>query len=273
MQKLFEIRGVNRNDYDSLKELWASCFDDASEVVNSFFEETATPENIIAAFDGNKAVGAVYIIESMLIVAGRTYTAYYVYGVCTHPAYRKNGVMTRCFGILENIVKTKSIDYLFLVPAEKSLFGMYEKLGFKTGIAYGEDVVYKSGNITGDFVSKPIEYNSYIELRRGLADNNMVVILGERGFNSFIRPVGNEVVCVYNGNDYAVFEKGNEEIVVHEWAGNRERVSDMVFSLSCAEKIVLRKPAEKEGIPFGMYRAFGDAPEIKSAFFGIPYGG
>lgn len=273
MQKLFDFRNVSYDDYDSLKKLWLSCFDDSPEVVDAFFSKTVTPENIIAAFDGRVAVGALYLIDSFVTVAGRRFNAYYIYGVCTHPRCRNKGIMTRCFEILENIVKNNQIDYIFLVPAEESLFKMYEKLGFKTGIEYSEEVIYNKGDKNNKFTEKPMDYESYVKLRENITVETPVITLGERGFNTFFHPVGDHVACVYNGSDYAVFEKENEAVIVHEWTGNRESVLEMVFSLSCSGKIILRKPAEKVGIPFGMYRAFGNAPEMKSALFGIPYGG
>lgn len=273
MQKLFEIRKVTCADYVGLKELWKACFDDSPQAVDNFFLKTVTPDNVIAAFDGERAVGAVYLIESTVTADGKEYGAYYIYGVCTHPLYRKKGIMTECFSELEKIALRKNIDYVFLVPAEESLFKMYEKLGFKTGFGYCEETVYSPEKNKGQFDFVKLSYGQYVKFRRELSKSAPVATLGESGFNSFLCPVGDDIVCVSDGNGYAVFEKENGKITVHEWAGEKAAVLSAVFSVSGAESLVLRKPTKVGGIPFGMYRAFGKAPELISAFFGIPYGG
>ena len=43
-------------------------------------------------------------------------------------------IMKKAFSHLENLVNSRGIDYIFLVPATEGLFSMYEKLGFKTGL-------------------------------------------------------------------------------------------------------------------------------------------
>ena len=273
MQRSFEIREITPADYESLKALWLSCFDDEEQVVDNFFNKTVVDENVVAAFDGNMAVGALYIVDSELAVGDRTYSAFYIYAVCTHPLYRKLGIMRACMECMEAIAVERKIDYVFLVPAEKALFSMYEKFGFKTGFTYEEEIVCRKDTVIDNVELLSFRYSEYKMFKKMLAKDFPVVFLGERGYNSFICPVGADITCLYDGKGYAVFEKEDGKVTVHECAGATASLFRKIFEISGARSITIREPAKVDGIPFGMYRAFGDAPELQNAFLGIPYGG
>jgi predicted acetyltransferase len=101
MEKLFEARLVKKSEYDSLKELFTLCFEDSIEAVNVFFEKSVSPERVVAIFDNDKAVSSLYLLESDAFIEGVSYSAYYVYGVCTHPEYRNKGLMKKLFHFTE----------------------------------------------------------------------------------------------------------------------------------------------------------------------------
>lgn len=273
MQKCFEIRPVTKGDYDTLKKLWLNCFDDEYEVIEQFFEKTADPCNIIATFYGNEAINAMYLLESSINIEGKLYSAYYIYAVCTEPSYRGAGIMKKAFSHLENLVNSRGIDYIFLVPATEGLFSMYEKLGFKTGLTYSEEFFYKN-NLTSKVEIKPcLDYEAFCFYRKKYPCDVPLITLGQTAFNSFYSPVEDSVSCLCNDDGYAVCEKEHDRVVVHELFGNKAVLIAAAMNHYKIEKIVLRGPCiEKDGKPFGMYRSFGAVPEIKNAFFGIPYG-
>lgn len=274
MQKSFDLRTVTPCDYEELKKLWALCFDDEPEVINNFFNKTVIPENVIATFCGKKAVNAMYLVESEIKIGQDKYNAFYIYAVCTDPIYRGNGLMRKAFDLLEEMTVSREIDYLFLVPAGESLFKMYEKSGFKTGFTYIEEVVSLTDAVTKTEKLSVLTYENYLKSRNVFSEEIPLATLKEKGFDSFYLPVGDTVKCVCNNSGYAVFEIENGQVTVHELFGDKMSLVNAVCSLSGKTEVTLRKPAENGcGIPFGMYRAFGDVPEINDAFFGIPYGG
>ena len=61
MQKSFELRTCTTEDYEKLKKLWALCFDDEAKVIDNFFSKTVTPENVVATFEGGRAVNAILL--------------------------------------------------------------------------------------------------------------------------------------------------------------------------------------------------------------------
>ena len=75
MQKSFEIRFPQEGDYNSLKALWQTAFDDSAESLDCFFENTVTPERVLAAFENGIPVSALYMLEADIVNGGKGYCA------------------------------------------------------------------------------------------------------------------------------------------------------------------------------------------------------
>ncbi|MBO5065860.1 MAG: GNAT family N-acetyltransferase [Clostridia bacterium] len=275
MQKSFEIKAVKPEHYSQLKELWITCFPDEDKaVLNNFFEKSVTPECVIATFSGDRLVNAMYLLESEIVAERKRYKAIYVYGVCTHPEYRGKGLMKTAFRYLDESATEKNIDYLFLVPAEDSLFGMYEKLGYKVGFAYEKSDV-RFDEIFFKEQSEALTFEKYVQLRKKhCSDFSGYAILGKNAFNSFYLPVGEDMKVTCNNNGYCVFSIDNEKIIVFEHFCRSGFKLPFSGDYNKKYSVELRKPSSNgNGIPFGMYKSLGNAPELKNAFFGVPYGG
>mgnify|MGYP002513826376 CR=1 FL=1 len=214
-----------------------------------------------------------YLLDSEIKVNDKSYSAYYIYAVCTEPSYRGSGIMKKAFSYLEDLVVARKIDYVFLVPANEGLFSMYKKLGFKTGLTYEEEVV-RCGNATpSEEFNTCLNYKKYSSFREKYSCSVPLVTLKEKAFNSFYSPVEESVWCLCTEDGYAVCENDEGKIIVHELFGNENVFIDAIAHRYKCEKMFIRKPSLKsESIPFGMYRSFNEVPEIKDAFFGIPYG-
>ncbi len=272
MQKLYDFKAVTTNDYPHLKKLWCDVFGDSPESVERFFSKTAEPEKIIAAFCDGVPVSVLYLIESTVIVSGAKFPAYYVYAVCTHPVHRGKGLMKKCIDMAYRKAVADNFSYLYLVPADKKLFDMYESLGFKTGFCYRSVVENKSDY--NSFVSScsKLSYKEYLKYREQ-ADYPSAV-LGEKAFSSFFDPAGESLkVISVRDEGYAVAECEDGNVTVHEVFGNRDLLLSGVFELSGYSTLTVREPSQGDGVACGMYMITGDAPEINDGFFGIPYGG
>lgn len=271
MQKLYDVRLGTTDDYNSLKELWQKSFGDEKEVIDNFFSQTVVPENIIGVFKENEALNALYIIECEAVIDKKSYSAFYVYGVSTDEEYRNQGLMRKTFSLLEKIAKERNADYLFLVPANESLFSMYEKFGYKTGISYNEKECACFCTETSTEIA-PVNYDCYKKFR-DKADFSHID-LKEKGFLSFLKPAGNSVKCFSAHNHgYCVYENEAGVLTVHELFGDEDVLLSTIFSNEKCDKIIVREHTQDGGIPFGMYKIIGDVPEFNNVFFGIPYGG
>lgn len=273
MEKSFEIRFPLEGEYEKLKALWQTTFDDTKESLDYFFKNTISPERVLAVFDGSAPVSALYMLESDILNNGKSYSAYYIYAVCTHPDYRGKGLMKKLFKELFGIAKSRKIDYLFLVPEEEYLFGIYERLGFKTGFAYSERAVFKKGFINDrEHQIQKLTYKDYRKILFENSANSPVAVLKESTFNSFFNSVSGEVKTVFIENEgYALYEETEETLTVFELFGNEKLLVSRIFENTEKEKIALRKIAKENSVPYGMYYKISNAPEIQNGFFGIPY--
>ncbi len=273
MEKSFEIRFPNESDYENLKHLWKTGFDDSEASLDFFFEKTVSLDRVLAVFRNGKPVSALYMLESEILISGKTYSAYYIYAVCTHPEHRGKGLMKSLFAELFKVSKSRNVDYLFLVPEEEYLFKVYEKLGFKNGFSYSEMVISKK-----DFINdgvKNIQKLTYSDYREILFENPVNVplaVLKESTFNSFFNSVSGEVKVAFIENEgYALYEETEEKLVIFEAFGNESLLINAVFQNTQKEKLVFRTVADNKPVPYGMYYKINNVPEIRNGFFGVPY--
>lgn len=273
MEKSFEIRFPLESDYEKLKALWNTAFDDSKESLDYFFKNTISPERVLAVFEDGKPVSALYMLESEIIKDNKAYSAYYIYAVCTYPDFRGKGLMKSLFEELFKVAKSRNIDYLFLVPEEEYLFNIYEKLGFKNGFSYSEETLSrKDFNCIENIKNQKLTYKKYREIIKANPKAVPFAVLKESTFNSFFNSVSGEVKIVSVENEgYALYEETEEKLVIFELFGNENLLLNVVFQNTEKEEIIYRQISNDNPIPYGMFYKLSDVPEIKNGFFGIPY--
>ena len=273
MEKSFEIRFPLESEYENLKALWETAFDDSKESLDYFFQSTASPERVLAAFEDGKPVSALYMLESEIIKDNKAYSAYYIYAVCTHPDFRGKGLMKSLFEELFKVAQSRNIDYLFLVPEEEYLFNIYEKLGFKNGFSYSEETLSrKDFNCIENIKNQKLTYEKYRDIIKENPKTVPVAVLKESTFNSFFNSVSGEVkIASVENEGYALYEETEEKLTVFELFGNENLLLNVVFQNTEKEEIIYRHFSNDNPIPYGMFYKLSDVPEIKNGFFGIPY--
>ncbi|MBR0536039.1 MAG: GNAT family N-acetyltransferase [Clostridia bacterium] len=274
MQKLYEFGFPTAEHIPSLKKMWIEVFGDDEYSVNSFFEKTQSNENTICAFYNGTPVSALYAVEAEIFFQKKSCSAYYIYGVCTHPDHRGKGLMREIMSSLEVVAKDRGISYLYLVPAEEALFSLYERLGYKTAFSLKEKEFVNFDVGECPKYDLGVNYIDYQNLRK---EQCMcpITVLGEHGFECFLpqRPVGDLTVLSIPDEGYAVYEGQKDTIIVHELWGDREKLLRCVFDSSKESSLVLREPARCGGRPFGMLKSLDSSPLFENGFIGIPYGG
>lgn len=272
MQRLYDFKAVTPADFTSLKKLWCDVFGDSEKVVDSFFQKTAEAENILAAFHGNEPVSVLYLLDSTMRVGDCDYKAYYVYAVCTAAEHRGKGLMKALLDLAYEKAVRDKVSYLYLVPAENSLFELYGKYGYKTGFFYDEAQLNRAELSGGDYDAVQLTYDDFKKYRR--STECALATPCEKTFNSFYSPADDEVkvICV-EGQGYCVAEFCDGRYIIHELFGNDTAVLCCVFKALDCEALVVKRPAASGGQPYGMYRAVDNAPDFDNGFFGIPYGG
>ena len=119
-------------DKKELSSLWQITFLEDSQVIENFFETvfpTVVTPNI--KIDGEIA-SALFLLPCKI----GNYNGKCVYCAMTKYAHRGKGYMKQLLDFSYDYCKENNLDFLFLVPAESSLFDYYAKCGFhKFGIS------------------------------------------------------------------------------------------------------------------------------------------
>ncbi|MBQ6431469.1 MAG: GNAT family N-acetyltransferase [Oscillospiraceae bacterium] len=114
-----------------LTALWQNCFDDATEVIETFWRKTEGHSLVFAALDGETPVSMLCALPTELVNdCGETLRAAYLYAVCTAPAYRRRGLCAALLAYAEN--ELRDYDACMLVPDGEAMFRYYEKRGYRT---------------------------------------------------------------------------------------------------------------------------------------------
>ena len=262
----------NKNE---IKKMWLENFlDDEENTADLFLENVFENKKGVGAFLNNKLIAMILFLNSKIVSENKNNNAIYFYAVCTDENYRNQGVMKRLFEYAKEKLKEQGVEKSFLVPAEDSLFKMYEKFSFKRTISYTEKVVFrKDVNIknttkeTTDFC-----YNDYLSFRLQESKKTPVVILGEKEFSFIFDKTREDVSFLFLKTGYAVFEKTNSEILIFEICGNESDILSSLFTTyKDVEKITVRNSTEKERTDFGMTCSFLDDAEFNNIYFGMPY--
>lgn len=121
------IEFASINDKKDLSSLWQMTFLEDSQVIERFFQSIF--KNVITPvikFDGE-------IVSSLFLLPCKIgkYEGKCVYCAMTRYSHRGKGYMKELLDFSYNYCKENGFDFLFLVPAEESLFDYYAKCGFE----------------------------------------------------------------------------------------------------------------------------------------------
>lgn len=172
------FRFAEKKDYTTLIHLFHMCFQDPIPEIRNFMDFFLKQENfrIGVCQKDQYPVSMACLIPATC--CGKK--AYYVYGVCTHPDYRNQGLSAGLMDYLKKYAHIQGISCLFLVPATKELEFFYEKQGFlcfpaekklltKDSLSTEKDLTLPS------YTCRNIDTASYLTLRKGFETNSNVI--------------------------------------------------------------------------------------------------
>lgn len=163
------IELATKNDIPELSRMWQGIFEEDKEVCGLFFKDIFPTAPVIK--NGGKIVSALFLLPCSF----GSFNGASVYCAMTKSEERGKGYMKKLLDFSYNYIKEKKLDFLFLVPAEKSLFGYYGKCGF---IPFGNKQIFKANGTAGSFENvRSCSENEYTELRKnakGLAYSDTV---------------------------------------------------------------------------------------------------
>lgn len=120
-----EFRHPRPGEEDKLRELFTEAFEDAA-FTDLFFSRGFSAERCFAAFDGG-LLAALHWFDCTLMGE----KAAYVYGIAAFKSQQGRGIGSALIRAALERLKTLGYRQILLVPAGESLFGYYERFGFR----------------------------------------------------------------------------------------------------------------------------------------------
>lgn len=148
-----------------LRELFTEAFADEG-FTDLFFRTGFSPDRCLAAFDAD-LLAALHWFDCTL--DGKP--AAYVYGIASFASCQGRGIGSALIRHAIDHLRSLGFDAIVLVPAEGSLFGYYERFGFRTVSTIGSRLV-RSGEPAP--VQK-LNVSQYAALRRSLLPEHGII--------------------------------------------------------------------------------------------------
>lgn len=111
-----------------LRELWEEAFQEPADFTDLFFTAVFSPDRFHCIQENGVPVSALYWFDCHL--DGQKLA--YIYAVATLKSHHGKGFARRLMTEAHSILKSQGYAGVILVPAGKDLFGMYEKMGYRT---------------------------------------------------------------------------------------------------------------------------------------------
>ena len=145
----------NKENTESLIELWSDVFGDEREYIELLFPYGKSVCDIFAKFDGDKIISALYLLDCTLNFGGVQYLGKYLYAAATDKKYRGKGIMASLINEAKEYCKNTGLDYISLVPANEGLYNYYKKFGFisamhRTTVSGASDIQAAKSEISGE---------------------------------------------------------------------------------------------------------------------------
>ena len=225
----------------ALRQLWQQAFGDTDAFLDSFFATGFSPDCCRCITENSQLAAALYWFDCKY----RGNPVAYLYAIATDEAFRGRGL---CHALMENThTHLASLGYAgaILVPAEKSLFGFYARMGYQNFSSILE-FPCSAGERAETLRRIPAE--EYARLRRALLPGDAVI--QEGAALAFL-------------DTYAAFYAGEalllaavpdgDNVFVPELLGDPGKAPGIVTALG-KKTGIFRTPGE--GQPFAMYRSF-----------------
>lgn len=191
-----------------LKELFLEVFSENSSFVELIFSDILFDSDCFAIKENNRIASFLYAIKKDVKIENEIKNCIYIYGVGTHKDYRKKGYMRMLLDEAYEYYKDKNIEFLYLVPANESLFNMYEKLGYKTSF-YLQKKTVELNNPCDALVSEGDYYKDYKEFSKK-ADN--IILMSENDIETTLKYT---TYCKINKSGF-LWEKGRDTAYIRE---------------------------------------------------------
>jgi len=160
-----ELRPPRPEEEAPLRDLFTEAFGDR-DFTDLFFSAGYSPDRCLAAYDGG-LLAALHWFDCSV----KEKKAAYLYGIAAFRACRGRGIGSALIRAALAELKARGYGSILLVPAEESLFGYYERLGFRQVGTIREQVITAGAPVP----IRALTAGEYAEARRSLLPENAVM--------------------------------------------------------------------------------------------------
>lgn len=129
-----EIKAPKHGDREALRSLWKEAFGDSDDFLDLFERAAYSPDRARALFLDGSLSAALYWFDCEC--EGEKIA--YLYAIATAKSQRGRGLCRSLMEETHSHLKGLGYAATILVPSNESLFGFYEKLGYKVATAVTE---------------------------------------------------------------------------------------------------------------------------------------
>ncbi len=216
---------AKESDIPYLKKIWEICFDDTTDYIDFFFDNKFHNCKSIVMRDGEKAIGAMYLMPVSACEYGDIKKGFYGYAIGILPKYRGQGIYARLDKLIYEYITKHSLFYI-LCPANQKLCEYYKSLGFIENAFVSERTVYSTGT-KKSFNISALSAEKYENMRNSCFDNlicwdrnSLEYVLKENeflgGHNIFIEDEGHFVIARKNGDTLKIIESNVPECRIQQ---------------------------------------------------------
>jgi GNAT superfamily N-acetyltransferase len=110
--------------------LWHICFGDSMNYIRNFFSRRFDPSGAMIYLANRKVVSMLFMLPAVVRMNGGHEPAQYIYAVCTHPDYRKRGIMRALMEAAWDQALKRGERFSVLLPASDELYLYYGDMGY-----------------------------------------------------------------------------------------------------------------------------------------------
>ncbi|MDR1592487.1 MAG: GNAT family N-acetyltransferase [Prevotellaceae bacterium] len=249
---------------DAVKTLWQICFDDTEQFVDCYFENLYSDTCNEAIVRNAQLIAATQLLSFPLQWSGKELPVAYLSGICTHPDYRRQGVMRALLDTVLNRLYREEVWAAALIPAETWLFDVYGKFGFADVFNYSTELF--TASVTTSSTCEVQPYTSRfreetIALLHNCPQRPCGLLITEAYFDVIIKAFAVEkrpvLLCIDKGCPVGVaFASEQQRVLAIAAVDETVRnllLNDLCRLLDCSCLTVLTPPQE-EILPLGMLR-------------------
>ena len=136
------------NNKSQLIDLWRTSFNDSEEFIKLFFDRVYKKENALFIKKDGKIVSALQMLPYVMTYYGTEISVNYIYGACTHPSERGQGLMRQLIQEAFEVMENRKVALTVIIPADPWLFDYYRDLGYTEAFDYSEETYVRPKETT-----------------------------------------------------------------------------------------------------------------------------